>query len=280
MMVIRFPETYQNLLRSEELEDIFNTSGLGDCAALPLNGVDLPRVYAMLENLKEDGATVIRNLQGEPTEVRLTEQTVQHALLLPMSPFTVKERRSHVNLSDIFQNPKNTGNRYTQMQHQGLANHIRVVQQMFKLTKQHRYTVRDLTLTYAMDEARLQQTNARKSWCQYFHQEILDSAKAKTHQKYLACGEYLNRIAYYLIGAIGDLPPLLMPSVTQETPTKRKRAKAPVQPKVPQPEEESSNSFHFRNQVRYGCEIRNTDRISTKEAIQGSHKAKARTEPK
>ena len=77
MTVIRLPETYQNLLRSEELEDIFSTSGLGECVALPLNGVDLPRVYAMLENLKEYGATVIPNLQGEPTEVRLlTEQTV------------------------------------------------------------------------------------------------------------------------------------------------------------------------------------------------------------
>ena len=128
MTVIRLPETYQNLLRSKELEDIFNTSGLGDCAELPLNGVDLPRVYSMLENLKEDGTTLIPNLQGEPTEVRLTEQTVQQALLLPMSPFTVKERRSHVNLSDNFENSKNTGNRYTQMRHQGLANHIRVVQ--------------------------------------------------------------------------------------------------------------------------------------------------------
>ena len=64
MTVIRLPETYQNLLRSEELEDIFRTSGLGDCAALPLNGVDLPRVYSMLENLKEDGTTLIPNLQG------------------------------------------------------------------------------------------------------------------------------------------------------------------------------------------------------------------------
>ena len=99
---------------------------------------------------------MIPNLQGEPIEVRLTEQTLQHALLLPMSPFTVKERRSHVNLSDHFENPKNTSNRYTQIRHQGLANHVRVVQQMFKLAKQHRYTVPDLTLTYAMDEARLQ----------------------------------------------------------------------------------------------------------------------------
>ena len=100
-----------------------------------------------------------------------------------------------------------------------------------------------------MDEARLQQTNARKSWCQYFHQEILDAAKAKTHQKYLTCGEYLTRIAYYLIGAIGDLPPPLRPSVAQETPTKRKRAKAPVQPKAPQPEEESSSSYHSEFQM-------------------------------
>ena len=76
MTVIRLPETYQNLLRSEELEDIFSTSGLSACVALPLNGIDLPRVYAMLENLKEDGATLIPNLQGEPTEVLLTEQTV------------------------------------------------------------------------------------------------------------------------------------------------------------------------------------------------------------
>ena len=113
MTVIRLPKTYQNLLRSEELEDIFNTSGLGDCVALPLNGVGLPRVYSMPENLKEYGATMIPNLQGEPTKVRLTKQTVQHALLLSMSPFTVKERRSHVNLSKIFENPKNTGNRYT-----------------------------------------------------------------------------------------------------------------------------------------------------------------------
>ena len=115
MTVIRLPETYQNLLQSEELEDIFSTSGLSDCVALPLNGVDLPRVYAKLENLREDGATVIPNLQGEPTEVRLTEQAVQNALMLPTSPFTIKERRSHVNLSDIFKNPKNTGNKYTQM---------------------------------------------------------------------------------------------------------------------------------------------------------------------
>ena len=143
------------------------------------------------------------------------------------------------------------------MQHQGLANHVRVVQQMFKLAKQHRYTVPDLTLTYAMDEARLQQTNARKSWSQYFHQEILDTVRSKTHQKYLACGEYLTRIAYYLIGAIEDLPPPLRPSVTQETPTKRKRTKAPVQPKVPQPEEESSSSLHSEFQLDSDAEIEN-----------------------
>ena len=117
---------------------------------------------------------------------------------------------------------------------------------MFKMTKQHRYTVPDHSLTYAMDEARLQQT---KSWCQYFHQEILDAAKSKTHQKYLTCGEYQTRIAYYLIGAIGDLPPPLRPSVAQDTPTKRKRAKAPVQPKAPQLEEESSSSYHSEFQM-------------------------------
>ncbi|MCO5601467.1 hypothetical protein L7F22_055589 [Adiantum nelumboides] len=113
---------------------------------------------------------------------------------------------------------------------------------MFKLTKQHKHTVPDLSLTFAMDEVRLDRSNACKNWCQYFHQEILEAAKSKGHQRYVACGEYLTHIAYYLIGAIDDLPPPLRPNVAAPSPAKRKRARADKKTKE-QVEEEASSEI-------------------------------------
>ena len=62
MAVIRLPESFQNLLRSDDFSEWFDRTGLTDCVALPLNGIDLPRVYAMQENLKPDGTTIIPDL--------------------------------------------------------------------------------------------------------------------------------------------------------------------------------------------------------------------------
>lgn len=42
----------------------------------------------------------------------------------------------------------------------------------------------------------MQRLNAKRNWRQYFHQKIIEAAKPKTHECYLACGEYLTRIAY------------------------------------------------------------------------------------
>ncbi|MCO5601468.1 hypothetical protein L7F22_055589 [Adiantum nelumboides] len=84
--VTQLPESFGNLLKSEDFEEWFDLSGLTDIVSLPLNGVDLPRVYSMLENLKADGTTVIPNLQGESVEVALTENVVHIALRLPTSP--------------------------------------------------------------------------------------------------------------------------------------------------------------------------------------------------
>ena len=84
--------------------------GLTEISQLPINGIDIPRVYEMLDNMNKEGLTRITDLLGKMMVVNLTEKIVSTALLLPSSPYPVRERRSHSNLADIFENPQKTGN--------------------------------------------------------------------------------------------------------------------------------------------------------------------------
>lgn len=114
MGVIKLPESFQHLLMSPELEDVFKAMGLDEISQMPLNGVDIRRVYKMLENVKAGGATKIRDLLGRVTALTLTEEIVAEALQLPITNYPVKARRSHADLAEIFENPKKTGNTYAQ----------------------------------------------------------------------------------------------------------------------------------------------------------------------
>ena len=69
----------------------------------------------------------------------------------------------------------------------------------------------DITFTHAMEDGLLKRINPKKNWSKFFYMEILEAAKQKVHHRYLACGEYLTRIAYFLIGAINYLPPPFRP---------------------------------------------------------------------
>lgn len=106
-------------------------------------GINVPKVYEMLENMKDHGLvhdfTRITDSKGEVHEVLLTEELVGQALSLPTSQHSLKERRQHLTLADIFEEPKKTANTYNQMESFVMAHQIyqiRVLQHMFKLPKQ------------------------------------------------------------------------------------------------------------------------------------------------
>lgn len=166
-------------------------------------GINISMVYEMLENMDGQGLTRITDTKGEVHEVLMTEEIVGQALALPTSQFSLRERRQHSTLADIFKDPKKTANTYAQMKDSVMADQVRVLHHMLKLPKQQRHTVPDLAFVHAVDDARAHRVGAKKNWRQYFHQEIIEATKQKTHQKYLECGEYLTRIAYYLVGEVG-----------------------------------------------------------------------------
>ena len=56
MGVIKLPESFCNLLISPEFAEVFATMGLTRVSQLVLNGIDIPRVYEMMDNLTEGGA--------------------------------------------------------------------------------------------------------------------------------------------------------------------------------------------------------------------------------
>ena len=103
--------------------------------------------------MKAGGATRITDLLGRATAVTLTKEIVAEALELPITNYPVKARRAHSNLAEIFDNPKKTGNTYAQMKNPMMADHICVIQNMFKLLKQQRHTVPNIVFTYAVEAA-------------------------------------------------------------------------------------------------------------------------------
>ncbi|MCO5579997.1 hypothetical protein L7F22_033863 [Adiantum nelumboides] len=136
MAVIKQTESFQQLLSSQEFAEVFAHLGLTNISRLPMNGIDIPRLYEMLENLQDSGLTKITDLQDVEVEVSLIEEVVGKALLLPTSPYPVRERRTHMTLADLFENPKKMGSTYSQIKSLVLADWVRVVQHMFKLPKQ------------------------------------------------------------------------------------------------------------------------------------------------
>lgn len=200
MTVIKQPESFQRLLASQEFAELFKALGLTETSRLAMYGINVSMVYEMLENMNDQGLTTITDSKGEVHEVLMIEEIVGQALSLPTSQFPLRERRQHSALTDIFEEPKNTGNTYTQMKSSAMADQIRVLQHMFKLPKQQRHTMPELAFVHAVDDARMKRINAKKNWRQFFHQEILEAAKQQTHKKYMACGEFLTRIAYWMIG--------------------------------------------------------------------------------
>lgn len=236
MGIIKLPESFQNMLMSPEFEELFQAMGLAaGISQLPLNGVDICRVYEMLNNMKSGRATRIIDLLGRATTITLTEDIVAEALQLSITNFPVKARRAHSDLAKIFENPKKTGNTYAQMKNPVMANHIRVIQNMFKLAKQQRHIVPHLAFTHAVVEDGIhRRLNAKKSWVQYFHAKILESAKQNVHHRYIACTEYLTRLAYHLIGAADLLPEPFRPiqpiiALTSPTTKPKKTKKAEPQ---------------------------------------------------
>ena len=69
---------------------------------------------------------------------------------------------------------------------------------------------------------------------------------------------YLTRIAYYLIGAIEDLPPPLKPAITKETPIKQRKTRGQAQAKAPQPEEDSSSEVPSEFQLDTEDDVEST----------------------
>ena len=55
MGVIKLPESFQHLLMSPKFKDVFKAMGLDGISQMPRNGVDIRRVYEMLENMKTGG---------------------------------------------------------------------------------------------------------------------------------------------------------------------------------------------------------------------------------
>ena len=55
MGVIKLPESYRNLLISPEFAEVFEAMGLTGISHLPINGIDINRVFKMLENMSEGG---------------------------------------------------------------------------------------------------------------------------------------------------------------------------------------------------------------------------------
>lgn len=100
---------------------------------------------------------------------------------------------------------------------------------MFKLAKQQRHTVPDIAFTHAVEDGIQRRLNTKKSWTQHFFQEILEAAKQGIHHRYIACAEYLTRIAYHLIGAVDLLPepfrPIQPVARLTSPPTKAKKIK-------------------------------------------------------
>ena len=48
MVVIKQPESFQQLLSSQEFAEVFSHLGLTPISKLQMNGIDIPRVYEML----------------------------------------------------------------------------------------------------------------------------------------------------------------------------------------------------------------------------------------
>ena len=164
MGVIKLPESFRNLLISPKFADVFTTMGLTRISKLPLNEIDIPRVFEMMENLTEGGLTQITDLMGRVTATTLTEEIVSEALHLPITNYPVRERRAHANLGVFFENPKKTGNTYTQMKSAIMADHIHIIQHIFKLPKQQRHTVPDIAFIHAVDDGMTRKINVKKNW--------------------------------------------------------------------------------------------------------------------
>ena len=84
---------------------------------------------------------------GRATTITLNEDIVAEALQLPITNFPVKARRAHTDLAEVLKNPKKMGNTYGHMKNPIMADHIRVIKNMFKLAKQQCHTVPDIAFT-------------------------------------------------------------------------------------------------------------------------------------
>ena len=69
MGVIKLPEPLRYLLASQEFSRVFAFMGLTCIGHLPMNVIDIPRVYKMLNNMDEEGLTKITDLLGKVTVV-------------------------------------------------------------------------------------------------------------------------------------------------------------------------------------------------------------------
>ena len=79
-----WPEEFRRIqAHDDDAMAVFSRVGLDPYFSLPAWGVDVERAYQLLSTIEEDGSATIRGSDGQAVMVRITENTVQDALLVP-----------------------------------------------------------------------------------------------------------------------------------------------------------------------------------------------------